>query len=147
MQGGKGSFVVDAAVLVLGVELVRVGGVEGGLFAGGDGGQQMVDVPVGQVALVEVMLGVIAVQVEPGGQEVGRGIAPGAFALDGGNVILDGVHDLIQIVVGVEVFVAVVGHQLDGQVAGGAAHAVQAAVHGLVPQQRLIEKLLRQAEA
>ena len=105
------------------------------------------DVPVGQVALVEVMLDIVAVQVEPGGQEVGRGIAPGAFALDGGNVVLDGVHDLIQIVVGVEVFVAVVGHQLDGQVAGGAAHAVQAAVHGLVPQQRLIEKLLRQAEA
>ena len=62
-------------------------------------------------------------------------------------MVLDGVHDLIQIVVGVEVFVAVVGHQLDGQVAGGAAHAVQAAVYGLVPQQRLIEKLLRQAEA
>ena len=147
LQGRQGGLVVDTAVAVLGVELVGVGGVKHRLFARVDGRQDVVDVPHGEIALVQQVLGVVAVEVEPGRQEVGRGIAPCALPLDGGDMVLDGVHDLVQVVVAVAGLVAVVRHQFDGQIAGGTAHAHEAGVHGLVPQQRFVHEFLGQTEA
>ena len=107
----------------------------------------MVDVPVGQIALAEVMLGVVAVQIELGRQKIRRCIAPCTLPLDGRNVILNGVHQIINVVVAAEILVHIIGDQLDRQVAGDTAHAHQAAVHSQIAAQVLIQKLLRQTEA
>ena len=93
------------------------------------------------------MFGVVTMQIELGRQEVGRGVAPGALALDGRNVVLDGVHQVINVVVAAEILVHIVGDQLNGQVAGDAPHAHQAAVHGQVAAQMLVQELLCQTEA
>ena len=107
----------------------------------------MVDVPVGQVALGQIVLGVVPVQVEPRRQEIGRRVAPLGFPLHGGDVVLDGVHQFVDVVMVAQNLVHVVSHQLNGQVAGNPAHPHQAGVHGGVPQQMLVNELLRQAEA
>ena len=107
----------------------------------------MVDVPVGQIALVQVMLGVVAVQVVPRRQEIRRGVPPLALPLEGGNVVLNGVHQFVNVVAGGGVLVEIVRHQLDGQIAGDAPHAHQAGVHRDVPLQMLVDELLRQTEA
>ena len=107
----------------------------------------MVDVAVRQIALAKVMLGIVAVQIEPGRQEVRRGVAPRAVALDGRNVVLNGIHEVVNVVVAAEVLIHIVGDQLNRQVAWDAAHAHQTAVHSQVAAQMLVEKFLRQAEA
>ena len=92
LQGSQRGSVVGAAVLVLGVERISVGGVKHSLFVRRDGRQDVVDVAVRQIALAKIMFGIVTMQIELGRQEVGRGVAPGALALDGRNVVLDGVH-------------------------------------------------------
>ena len=93
----------------------------------------MVDVPVGQIAFVQIMLGVIAVQVVPCAQEVSRGVTPGCLAFQRGDMVLDGVHHLVNVIMAAKGLVHIVGNQLNGQVAGNAPHV-------------LVQKFLRQAE-
>ena len=130
--------------LVILIQLVGVGGIEHGSFAAVKPSQNVVDVAVGQIALVQIMLGIVAVQVIAGRQEISRGIAPCALALDGGDLILNGIHQIVDIVVRTQIFVAVVCNQFNGQVAGNTAHALKAAVHGHITVQVLVQKILCQ---
>ena len=106
----------------------------------------MVDVPVGQIAFVQIMLSVIAVQVVPCAQKVSRGVTPGCLAFQRGDMVLDGVHHLVNVIMAAKGLVHIVGNQLNGQVAGNAPHAHQAAVHSGIAAQVLVQKFLRQAE-